>query len=208
MLTRRWRTPQQTRCAATFHVLRTASLILRTPTQREAQIAAAGASDDEAQRWLGWEKNLIWPEPHRTKLLSLHADGGERPSQPATAASWELVAIDPDNLAIAGFAGFQPPMGGLCNLVGGWLTPGYRGRGLGCELFAAALALGHQHLGIEVIHAGAEETNAASRKSLEAAGFRQVPGAPTHTLPNGRGVPACWYEHVALPSTCHRRSRP
>ncbi|MBR7828535.1 GNAT family N-acetyltransferase [Actinospica sp. MGRD01-02] len=188
--------------------MRTASLVLRTPTHREAKIAMAGASDDEAQRWLGWEQKDVCPEPHRATLLSASVNEGDRPERSVDAAFWALIAIDPGRLAIAGLVGFVHSPDGLYNHVGGHLAPQYRGRGLGRELFAAALVLGHQHLGIEVIRAGAESSNIASRKSLEAAGFRPVHGAPAHSLPNGRVIAACWYEHAARASKCRRSPRP
>lgn len=208
MLKSRWRKPRNVLCEAHLHVVRTTSLVLRTPTQREVAIAMAAASDDEAQRWLGWRKALICPEIHRAALLSFPADGIERPSQPVVDRPWRMVAIDADRLAVAGNVGFEPSPDGLHSYIGGWLAPQYRGRGLGRELFSAALSLGHQHLGIEAIRAGAQDSNTASRKSLEAAGFTPVHGAPTFTLPNGRVISACWYEHVAPASKCLSSPRP
>ena len=190
-------------CHGPLHIVKTGPLLLRSPTKRESQIAAAGASDDEAQRWLGWADASVWPEHLRVKLLAEHADARESPAQPVPSLSGFalLIAIDVERSAVAGQTCIMaipegPPQ------VGGWLVPRYRGRGLGRELFAAALALGHQHLGIEVLRAGAESSNTASRRSLRGAGFEPSHGSPTHQLEDGRTVAACWYEHAAPTSTC------
>lgn len=112
-----------------------------------------------------------------------------------------LVAIDAERTAVAGEISIMRVPGSPPH-VGGWLVPRYRGHGLGRELFAAALVLGHEHLGIRVLRAGAESSNTASRKSLLAAGFEPSEGTPTHQLEDGRTIPSCWYEHVAPASTC------
>ena len=182
-------------------MVRTASLLLRTPTRRETQIATACGSDDEAQRWLGWEDAHICPEDSRATLIASPAEGKEFPNEPVLPHFWRLIAIDPRNLAVAGEVGItgipdEPPQ------LGGWLAPAYRGRGLGRELFAAGLTLGHEHIGIKLLRAGAEESNTASRRSLEAAGFHPIPGSPTHPLPNGRTITSRWYEHAAPTARC------
>lgn len=202
----RLRTPRRVRCGIHFHVIRTESLVLRTPTLREAKLVMAGASDDEAQRWLGWEDRLIWPSEHRAAALAATANGLEWPTERPIVSLRHLVAIDPDRLTIVGSVGFEPSNDAGHNHIGGWLAPQYRGRGLGRELFAAGLALGHQHLAIKTINAGAEESNTASRRSLEAAGFRPIDGAPTHTLPDGRAIASCWYEHTA-PATAYCKGK-
>jgi RimJ/RimL family protein N-acetyltransferase len=187
-------------CRGPLHIVRTPSLLLRTPTPREARIAMACASDDDAQHWLGWVE-YVCPEPGRAALIASRADGLERPGRRVLSLPGQLIAIDPERPAVIGAVGItarqaEPPQ------VGGWLAPSHRGRGLGRELFAAALELGHRHLGIEVLRAGAETSNTASRGSLEAAGFRPAQGAETQRLPNGRTIPTCWYEHTAAPSSC------
>lgn len=200
MITRRLLGPRQIQCAERFHIVRTASLTLRAATLVEFRIALAGASDDQAQRWFGWVDSAICPEPHRSALLSLSSDGGERPRQPIVTKRSHLVAIDTERLRVAGAIAINATPAGFH--VGGWLTPSYRGQGLGRELFGAALVYGHLHLGIEILRACAEASNTASRKSLEAAGFQPAQGGPTHQLPNGRLITSSWYEHVAPASNC------
>lgn len=200
LITRRLFGPRQIQCAERFHIVRTAALTLRAATLVEFRIALAGASDDQAQRWFGWVDSDIYPEPHRSALLSLPSDGGERPKQPIVTRRTHLVAIDAVRLRVAGAISIDAMPAGF--YVGGWLTPSYRGQGLGRELFGAALLYGHQHLGIEVLRAGAEASNTASRKSLEAVGFQPTQGVPTHQLPNGRLITSSWYEHVAPASHC------
>ena len=79
--------------------------------------------------------------------------------------------------------------------IGGWLAPQFRDRGLGTELFRAGLIFAHDHLGIQQISAGAEDTNVACRRALSAAGFISTDGPVTHVLPDGRTTSACWYRH-------------
>jgi RimJ/RimL family protein N-acetyltransferase len=187
-------------CRGPLHIVRTPSLLLRTATPREAQIAMACASDDDAQRWPGWVDDIC-PEAGRAALIASHADGLEQPGRPVLSLPGRMIAIDPEQMAVIGDVGItakqaEPPH------IGGWLAPSYRGRGLGRELFTAALDLGHRHLGIEVLRAGAETSNTASRRSLEAAGFLPARGTANHRLPDGRTVPTCWYEHIASTSRC------
>jgi RimJ/RimL family protein N-acetyltransferase len=203
-LSRRRNAPEPVQCSGYFHIIRTGPLVFRTPTQHETRIARAGASDARAQRWLGWPTDRTYSEAQRAALLVSPSDGAERPTVPTIAAQGHLVAIDAKRLAVAGQVDIEAmPDGRL--YVGGWLTPDYRGAGLGRELFAAGLTLGHQHLGIRTLRAGAEEANHASRRSLEAAGFRQIQeGDPAHRLPDGRVILCRWYEHSApAPSHCH-----
>jgi RimJ/RimL family protein N-acetyltransferase len=79
--------------------------------------------------------------------------------------------------------------------VGGWLAPGFRGRGLGAELFAAIAQFGHDHLGLAMVLAGVEPANVACVAALLAAGFEPAQGPQTHYLPDGRVIPARWFRH-------------
>jgi hypothetical protein len=121
------RVTQLVRCQGHVHIVRTPSLLLRTPTRRETQIATACGSDDAAQRWLGWEEAHVCPEDSRATLIASPTEGKEFPNEPVLPHFWRLIAIDPRNLAVAGEVGItgipdEPPQ------LGGWLAPAYRGR--------------------------------------------------------------------------------
>ena len=60
-------------------------------------------------------------------------------------------------------------------------------------------------LGIENLTAGCETTNQASRRWLTSCGFRPIDGPPTHALPNGRVITACWWRRET--SGAKRRCR-
>jgi RimJ/RimL family protein N-acetyltransferase len=175
-------------------VLSTRRLLLRSPTFEELLVAVAAGSDPEAQRWLGWEPAQLVPEPARQILLNKRVRTGRslhgRMRNPAPPVN--MVAIDLRNSSYAGMATIIPVDGRSCE-IGGTLSPAHRGQGLGAELFSAAYLLGHGHFGFGDVRAGTEPGNLASIRSLERAGFVPAAGAPTHTLPDGRIVPAAWF---------------
>jgi RimJ/RimL family protein N-acetyltransferase len=109
-----------------------------------------------------------------------------------------LIAVDKASGRLAGGLGLDRDTGE----VGGWLAPGFRGRGLGSSLFAGAAQFGHQHLGLASLTAGTEPGNHACVAGLTSAGFIPAPGPSTHTLPDGRVVPARWFRHEAVASRC------
>lgn len=190
-------------CRRDVHILVTANLRLHTPTRRDRAIMQAAGSDPEAQRWLGWTAGALVPEPLRDRLLAM--EPGRGPRQPIDPDHW-LAAVDRASGLVAGAA----CLGAGSLEVGGWLAPGFRGRGLGAELFAAIAQFGHHHLGITTVRAGAEPANMACVAALLAAGFEPAQGPQTHHLPDGRIVPSRWFRHnTGQPARCRgRRSRP
>ena len=195
MLRARARPMPQT-CRPGYHVLLTANLRLQTPTERDLPIIRAAGSDPEAQRWLGWTAPLLIPESRRARLLTMEPGRGRPQTMSLTHL---LLAVDQASGLAAGGAVLD---------VGffrgdGWLAPGFRGRGLGRELFAALAQFGHDHLGLSTVRAGTAEANYACVAALLAAGFEpfQVPH-PLY-LPDGRVVPARWFRHdTELPARC------
>ncbi|WP_176968680.1 GNAT family N-acetyltransferase [Amycolatopsis xylanica] len=184
------------RCPASAHRFRVGTLVFRTPTELDSLVAVAGASDDEAQRWLGWELDHIVLEPHRDRYLAMAPGRGTAYDLREDAI--DLIAIHPRRKRCAGLVSVHSD-----GELGGWLMPGFRGQGLGGELFKAGLVLAHEHLGLTSVRAGVETTNLASQGALRAAGMRQVDGPPTHTLPNGRVMSSYWFQHeVAQPRRC------
>jgi RimJ/RimL family protein N-acetyltransferase len=87
--------------------------------------------------------------------------------------------------------------------VGGFLAPRFRGRRLGAELFAGAAQFAHYHLGEEHVYAVTEPANAACVRALLLAGFTPADGPEVRRLPDGRVVPACWFQHATgQPTQC------
>ncbi|MFJ8141199.1 GNAT family N-acetyltransferase [Streptomyces sp. NPDC096013] len=187
-------------------MLRSERLLFYTPFIALDVIAPAAASSDaEAQRWLGSRtEELVQDEDTRQVLLSMRADDDlsrfEARDRLTMMRKLEehsdgVVRLTAVHLADGRYAG-ATIMRLESGEIGGWLAPGYRRQGLGIELFRAAVQLGHQHLGLKVVRAGAEPTNAASRGALTTAGFTPAPGPSRFTLGDGREVDTRWYQHV------------
>jgi RimJ/RimL family protein N-acetyltransferase len=186
------------RCRRGRHVLLMPGLRLQTPTIWDSSIMMAAASDPQAQRWLGWRHQDLVPESNRERLLANQPGRGTILLESSMARSRWLVAVNPEDGQLAGAL--------ACNLdtgeIGGWLAPGFRGRGLGSSLFAAAAEFGHHHLGIASIRAGADVGHIACIAALTSAGFIPGSGPSTHTLPSGRVIPSRWFRHEAAASRC------
>ncbi|WP_167382902.1 GNAT family N-acetyltransferase [Streptomyces mangrovisoli] len=154
--------------------MRSERLLLYTPLiALDVMASAAAGSDAEAQRWLGSRaEELVRDEGTREVLLSMRADddlsGFEahdrlkmmRKLEQSAERFARLTAVHAADGRYAGATSASLETGE----VGGWLAPDYRGHGLGAELFGAAAQLGHRHLGLKVVRAGAEATNDASRE--------------------------------------------
>jgi RimJ/RimL family protein N-acetyltransferase len=179
------------------HEVLTDRLILYTPTVLDLAAGNASGSDPEAQRWLGFAQEGIVAEPQRGELLSGSPGRGEfRDLSHLFPDSFALVAVDPRRSRHLGMVAIELDSTGRYQ-TGGWLAPGFRGRGLGVELFAAATELAHEHLGIVELYAGTDIANIASRRALVCAGFALTNGPATHTQMNGQVISACWYRHKA-----------
>jgi len=186
-------------------VLRSERLLLYTPLiALDVMAPAAAGSDAEAQHWLGSRADeLVQHEDTRELFLSMRADDDlsrfeardrfkmMRKLEKHSDGFVQLTAV---HAADGRYAG-ATSVGLESGEIGGWLAPGYRRQGLGVELFRAAVQLGHRHLGLKVVRAGAEPTNSASRGALTAAGFTPASGPTRFTLGDGREVDACWYQH-------------
>jgi RimJ/RimL family protein N-acetyltransferase len=181
-------------CTRGRHVVSTSRLLLRTATAPELKVAQAAGSDPEAQRWLGWPRQDLVPERERKRLLATRTRSGR------SAINWHeadapksMMAIDRERRRYTGMFTVTPH---TCE-IGGYLSPAYRGLGLGTELFMAACRFAHGHLGLTEIRAGTEPDNAACIRSLQSAGFTAATGPSTHRLPDARIVPAAWFSHSA-----------
>lgn len=173
-------------------------LHFQSPATSDLRMRLAAASDSEAQRWLGWRKNEVIRESRRGSLLAKKPGQG-RWRAAGIIGEFHLIAIDQATGLLAGAVGYDPDSGE----VGGFLAPQFRGRGLGAELFAAAAQFAHYHLGEEYVLAATERANVPCIRALLSAGFTPVPGPDTHPLPDGRVVPAYWFQHVVdQPAEC------
>jgi RimJ/RimL family protein N-acetyltransferase len=182
--------PPLAACRNGRHVLRTPSLRLQAPTGRDFKMMMAAASDQQAQRWLGWSADDVVAGDALEGLLTLKAGEG-RPIPQPLGGHWYLAAVEWATGQLAGAIGCDT----VSRELGGWLAPRYRGRGLGRELFAGAALFAHQHLGVRSVLAGTEVSNAACVAALVAAGFVPDTGPPTHRLPDGRVIPTRWLRH-------------
>ncbi|MEU9139354.1 GNAT family N-acetyltransferase [Streptomyces sp. NPDC048404] len=186
-------------------MVRSERLLFYTPLiALDVMAPAAAGSDAEAQRWLGCRTDeLVQDEDTREMFLSMRADddlSGFAPRdrfkmmRKLEKRSDGFIGLTAVHVADGRYAG-STSVDLRSGEIGGWLAPGFRRQGLGVELFRAAVQLGHRHLGLKVVRAGAEPTNNASRGALTAAGFVPAPGPTRFTLGDGREVDACWYQH-------------
>jgi RimJ/RimL family protein N-acetyltransferase len=193
-------TPVQ--CSRDRHELQMPGLRLQTPTTRDVPMLLAAGSDPQAQQWLGWHHRQLQPDPYRERLLAGKPRRGRIPYKPP--GSQYLIAVDPESGHLAGSIAYYADTDHQgTGEIGGCLAPRFRGRGLGVSLFAGAAIFAHQHLGIGSVTAGTEPGNIACVAALTSAGFIPASGPGSHTLPNGRVVPALWFRHeTARPTTC------
>jgi RimJ/RimL family protein N-acetyltransferase len=168
-------------------------LFVRTATYPDLAPGMAAASDPDAQRWLGWTRESVVPETERGRLLDMRPRKGT-PADTGDVAFFS--AFDLASRRIAGMVGIEFRPTKQRYEVGGWLAPDFRGRGLGSELFRLALWIGHEHLGIATLYAGAEGANRPSCRALTAAGFHLIQTGIPHVLPDGRVIRGFWFQHT------------
>ncbi|MEV6196550.1 GNAT family protein [Streptomyces sp. NPDC051920] len=186
-------------------MLRSERLLLYTPLiALDVWVPAAARSDAEAQHWLGLKTDeVVQDEEVRELFLSIHADNDLSGFAPrdrfkmmrkVEKGSGDFVELTAVHMADGRYAG-ATSVSLQSGEIGGWLAPDFRGQGLGGELFRSAVQLGHRHLGLKIVRAGAEPTNKASRGALTTAGFTPASGPARLTLGDGREIDTCWYEH-------------
>ncbi|MER6465513.1 GNAT family N-acetyltransferase [Streptomyces sp. NPDC001288] len=189
-------------------------MVFYTPmTQLDVLAVLAGASDPEAQRWLGSHADDVVTDDRLRRALidlGLGVEGARVPAQlprhlllesfqPSAGRVELLIAVRLDDGRYAGSLSLITNTGE----TGGWLAPHARGLGLGVELFEAAAMLAHDHTGIHTVRARHEPENTASARALSGAGFVPTEGPPRHTLADGREIEARWLHHIALKPTAH-----
>jgi RimJ/RimL family protein N-acetyltransferase len=178
------------------HETRSARLVIATARLTDS-VAEAELVDDEARYWQGFPVDEF--EQHR----AIGRTTGANPLM-ADASGMSFVGRDlrTSRLVIA-ITLDRRHDGGYD--VGGTVGPDFRRQGYGREALLAVCLLAHQHLGIVNLTAGCETTNQASQRWLTSCGFRPSDGPPTHLLPNGRVIAACWWRREA--SGAKRRCR-
>ncbi|MFC5826125.1 GNAT family N-acetyltransferase [Nonomuraea insulae] len=192
-------------CSEQLHVLEADEFVVRTSGDWALKAAHATACDADAQRWLGWQPEVVRSyEPLRNDLLNRVLDDGPEPADPH-----HFALVGKRDRRIMGFV-VLARQGGRFEM-GGCLAPQYRGQGLGAQLFTFGAILAHEHLGLSDIYAGAEVGNIACRGSLLKAGFTPANGPAQHTLPDGRVISSLWFKStvargfVCGPGRCRPR---
>jgi len=197
MLGKKSRSNPMAACWRDHHVVKLDHLRLQSLTRSDTTMMNAAGSDADAQRWLGWHKQLVIRQQRCGSLLAKQPGRGRALAGIET--QWHLIAVDLASGLLAGAVGGNLRDG----TVGGWLAPQFRGRGLGAELFSGAAQFAHAHLGQERVLAGTEPANAPCIRALLSAGFTPTAGPDAHRLPDGRVVPACWFHHPTdRPARC------
>jgi RimJ/RimL family protein N-acetyltransferase len=101
--------------------------------------------------------------PRAPKPARLDADGG-------------LTVIADDGQVAGGLSWhwtqWGPNAGSRCPMIGIWLRPGYRGRGIGTTAQAQLVELFFRHTTVNRVEAHTDVENVAEQRALEAAGFR------------------------------------
>jgi RimJ/RimL family protein N-acetyltransferase len=193
--------PERTQraCGRGRHLVQMPDLRLQSPSLQNLRAMAAAASDPQAQHWLGWSDEVLQQARRWTGLLEMElVEGGRLPRAPDR-RQIRLAAIDRSGRRLVGSVFIDRD---ACE-IGGYLAPGFRGRGLGAALFAGAAEFAHQHLGIASVRAGTEPENAACIGALTAAGFIPAAGPATHSLENGRVIASRWFCHESVrPALC------
>jgi RimJ/RimL family protein N-acetyltransferase len=99
------------------------------------------------------------PRPARLDAdggLSVIADDG----QVAGSVSWRWTQ-------------WGPNAGSRCPMIGIWLRPGYRGRGIGTAAQAQVAELFFRHTAVNRVEAHTDVENLAEQRALQAAGFQR-----------------------------------
>lgn len=144
---------------------------------------AIEASRAHLGAWLPWERDIRTQDDLRVfvdRTIRKNADGeGHRG------------IFEPDG-RIAGHASIESANAAQRSAeLGYWVRADRAGRGYATEAVRALLEWGFRHLGLHRVTAFADAANAASRRVLEKAGFREE-GVVRHRVPQDGG----WRDHV------------
>ncbi len=144
------------------------ALILRWWRPDDAAALAEAWADPELRRWL---------DPPGGGLAAARRWVAGEPSRRAGFDALDLVAeADGAVAGEVGFRSFEPRR--RAALVGYWVGPTHRGRGLGAAALAGATAWCLDALGADAVVAECDPANRASWRTAEAAGFELL--SPDH----------------------------
>src|SRR5258708_2461786 len=132
MLGKKSRSNPMAACWRDHHVVKLDHLRLQSLTRSDIRMMNAAGSDADAQRWLGWHKQIVIRESRCGSLLAKQPGRGRALAGIET--QWHLIAVDLASGLLAGAVGGDLRDG----TVGGGLGPQFRGRGPRAGLVSGA----------------------------------------------------------------------
>lgn len=140
------------------------AFVLRPPTEADAAALATAWADPEIRRWL---------DPPTADLESAQRWlAGERSRRDAAVALDLAISVDDELVGEIGFSSFDEPRRAC--LVGYWLAPSTRGRGIATAALDVAVAWLRSEIGTVTVVAECDPANTASHAVVERAGFDLV----------------------------------
>src|SRR5260370_22531608 len=124
MLDKKSRSNPMAACWRDHHVVKLDHLRLQSLTRTDLRMMNAAGSDPDAQRWLGWHKQIVIRESRCGSLLAKQPGRGRALAGIGT--QWHLIAVDLASGLLAGAV-----RGTLTHpTCSGSPSPQFRGRGL------------------------------------------------------------------------------
>lgn len=151
-------------------MLRTASLVLRLPDERDLDAIVEGCRDPEVPRFIPFVPVPYTEEDGRTFLDGVRAAWRETPERTfaiANAATDEFLGVVTVRLREGGSVGY-------------WLRREARGKGVTTEAVCAVVEWARGAQGIERLVLTAHPDNIASQRVAEKAGFRRIGTTTEH----------------------------
>ena len=137
------------------------AFVLRPPTRADAPALAAAWADPEIERWL---------DPPGADVASAQRWLAGEPARRGAAVALDLaIVVDRELVGEIGFSSFDEPRRAC--LVGYWLAPGERGRGIASTALAVAVAWLRSEIGALTVIAECDPANTSSHNVAERAGF-------------------------------------
>ena len=176
-----------------------AGLTVRLAGTTDALRFALAAGDDEAQRWLGWNRSQLVPiESQRHARRQTRGAASGPPLEDGSGATLLAALVGEDyvgGVQLSPVAGsdYSAVAGPDSRALGGVVVATLRGRGIGSAMFAAGALFAHERLGVARVVAACQVGHESSRRALLSAGFEPADGPGEHELPDGRVVPSLWF---------------
>ncbi len=138
---------------------------LRPVRDDDAERIQQGSSDPESQRWLGH-----LPSPYTLEVARDYVEARRELAATGQCVTWAVADPEDDRL-LGTVLWFHWTAGVECE-VGYWIHPDARGRGLATRVTRRVTGHVFDTLGVKRVTAFAAAENLASRRVIEAAGFR------------------------------------